>query len=62
MHRVPGTDRIRLERNRPYETVTGVDLLADVYRPADAAAPCPAVVLIHGGPAPAGSAPKNMRC
>jgi acetyl esterase/lipase len=62
VHRVPGTDRVRVDRNRPYKTVSGVGLLADVYRPADAAAPCPAVVLIHGGPVPAGSAPKNMGC
>jgi acetyl esterase/lipase len=60
--RVPGTDRIRVERDRPYKTVSGGALLADVYRPADVAAPCPAVVLIHGGPVPAGTSPKNMGC
>jgi acetyl esterase/lipase len=60
--RVPGTDRVRVDRNRPYKTVAGDALLADVYRPADTAAPCPAVVLVHGGPVPAGSSPKNMGC
>lgn len=62
VHQVPGTDRVRVDRNRPYKTVSGVALLADVYRPADTAAPCPAVVLIHGGPVPAGSTPKDMGC
>jgi acetyl esterase/lipase len=62
VHRVPGTDRVRVDRNRPYKAASGGELLADVYRPADAAAPCPVVVLIHGGPVPAGSAPKNMGC
>lgn len=62
VHRVPGTDRVRVDRNRPYKTVSGAALLADVYRPADTAAACPAVVLVHGGPVPAGSAPKNMGC
>jgi acetyl esterase/lipase len=62
VHRVPGTDRVRVDSNRPYKSVSGGALLADVYRPADTAAPCPAVVLIHGGPVPAGSAPKNMGC
>ena len=59
---MPGTDRVRVDRNRPYKTVSGVGLLADVYRPADTADPYPAVVLIHGGPVPAGSIPKNMGC
>lgn len=62
VHRVPGTDRVRVDRNRPYKAVSGGELLADVYRPAGVAAPCPAVVLIHGGPVPASSTPKNMGC
>jgi acetyl esterase/lipase len=62
VHRVPGTDRVRVDRDRPYKSVSGGALLADVYRPADAAAPCPAVLLVHGGPVPSGSAPKNMGC
>ena len=62
VHRVPGTDRVHVDRGRPYKTVSGGTLLADVYRPADAAAPCPAVVLIHGGPVPGGSTPKDMGC
>jgi acetyl esterase/lipase len=62
VHRVPGTDRVHVDRDRPYKKVSGGALLADVYRPTDAAAPCPTVVLIHGGPVPAGSAPKNMGC
>lgn len=60
VHHVPGTDRVRLDRDRSYKSASGGALLADVYRPADAAAPCPAVMLIHGGPVPAGSSPKNM--
>jgi acetyl esterase/lipase len=62
VHRVPGTDRVRVDCNRSYKAVAGGTLLADVYRPADAAVPCPVVVLIHGGPVPAGSTPKNMGC
>jgi acetyl esterase/lipase len=62
VYRVPGTDRVHVDRGRPYKAVSGGALLADVYRPADADAACPAVVLIHGGPVPAGSAPKNMGC
>jgi acetyl esterase/lipase len=62
VHHVPGTDSVRRDRDRAYKTVSGGALLADVYRPADAAAPCPVVVLVHGGPVPAGSAPKNMGC
>jgi len=62
VHRVPGTDRVHVDRDRPFKGASGGVLLADVYRPADAVAPCPAVVLVHGGPVPAGSTPKDMGC
>jgi len=62
VHRVRGTDRVHVDRGRPFKAVSEGVLLADVYRPADASAPSPAVVLIHGGPVPAGSSPKDMGC
>jgi acetyl esterase/lipase len=62
VYRVPGTDRVHVDHARSYKSASGGALFADVYTPADAPAPCPAVVLVHGGPVPAGSTPKDMGC
>ena len=62
VYAVPGMDRVRVERNRVYREVDGSRLEMDVYSPAEATrgAPLPAVILIHGGPVPAGASAKNM--
>jgi acetyl esterase/lipase len=62
VYRVPGMDRVRVERNRVYREVAGSRLEMDVYSPPEATrgAPLPVVILIHGGPVPAGASAKNM--
>ena len=59
VYTVPGMDRVRVERNRVYREAGGARLEMDVYSPAGSAPP-PVVILIHGGPVPAGAAAKNM--
>ena len=62
VYRVPGMDRVRVERNRVYREVAGSRLEMDVYSPPEATrgAPLPVVILIHGGPVPPGASAKNM--
>lgn len=62
VYTVSGMDRVRVERDRVYRDVDGSRLEMDVYSPAEAApgAPLPVVILVHGGPVPAGASAKNM--
>ena len=62
VYRVPGMDRVRVERNRVYRDFAGARLEMDVYSPPEATrgAPLPVVILIHGGPVPPGASAKNM--
>ena len=62
VYTLPGMDLVRVERNRAYREVAGSRLEMDVYSPAEAArgAALPVVILIHGGPVPAGASAKNM--
>jgi acetyl esterase/lipase len=62
VYTLPGMDLVRVERNRAYREVAGSRLEMDVYSPAEATrgAALPVVILIHGGPVPAGASAKNM--
>jgi acetyl esterase/lipase len=62
VYAVPGMDRVRVERNRVYREAGGARLEMDVYSPAGEprGAPPPVVIMIHGGPVPAGASAKNM--
>jgi acetyl esterase/lipase len=62
VYRIPGMDRVRVERNRVYREVAGSRLEMDLYSPPEATrgAPRPVVILIHGGPVPPGASAKNM--
>lgn len=54
VYEIPGMEQSRVTKNRVYKTVEGMDLLLDVYYPANLrdGEPCPAVVFVHGlGPA-----------
>lgn len=58
VHRVPGQESLPARRHA-YKSAGGTALELDAYaRPG--APPRPAVLLIHGGPVPAGSSPKDM--
>jgi acetyl esterase/lipase len=59
--RLPGADDVPVRRDLVYKEVAGVRLELDLYRPASAAhgERLPLVVLIHGGPIPEGSRPKE---
>jgi acetyl esterase/lipase len=60
VHTVPGMDRVAVRKDRTYRTAAGVALKMDVYSPEAAAGRTPAVVLVHGGPIPAGTNIKEM--
>jgi len=62
VYRVPGMDQVQVRRNLVYRVVGEARLELDVYSPpaALAGARRPAVILIHGGPVPAGASAKNM--
>jgi acetyl esterase/lipase len=59
--KLPGMDRVKVRKDVVYKKVGDAALLADVYTPGDAApsARLPVVILVHGGPIPAGSGIKN---
>ena len=57
--RIPGMEDVAARRDLVYKTLADETLLFDLYSPKEPA-PRPAVVLIHGGPVPAGSGPKGM--
>jgi acetyl esterase/lipase len=59
VHQVAGMDGATVKRDIVYRTVADQSLAMDVYSPPDAAAPMPAVILIHGGPVPAQARPKD---
>jgi len=56
---VAGMEAVNTRRNLVYKTGADGPLHCDVYAPAAAGAPRPAVILIHGGPIPRTGA-KNM--
>jgi acetyl esterase/lipase len=60
VHRVPGMDQVQVRRNLVYRTVGETRLELDVYSPSTpSSARRPAVILVHGGPVPAGARPKD---
>lgn len=60
VHAVPGMDRVRVVEDRVYRTVGETALTMTLYAPEAAAAPAPAVILVHGGPIPEGTNIKQM--
>ena len=50
IYRVPGMDKVRVQRDVAYKQVDGKPQLADIYRPAQKNAPI--VVFVHGGVGP----------
>lgn len=60
--RRPGMETAQVRRDLVYKSIGETRLEADLYRPADAPAgeAVPLVVLVHGGPVPAGSRPQKM--
>jgi len=50
--RVPGMDAVTVRKNLVYKTVDGEPLQMDVYAAPSSTEPRPAVILVHGGPAP----------
>jgi acetyl esterase/lipase len=50
VYEIPGMEQSRVTKNRVYKTVEGMDLLLDVYYPANLrdGESCPAVVFVHG--------------
>jgi acetyl esterase/lipase len=60
--RLPDMERADVTAGLIYKTAGEARLEADVYRPANGSgeAPPPLVVLVHGGPVPAGSRPRKM--
>jgi len=61
VYRVPGMDAVQVRRNLVYRTVGETRLELDVYSPsaAPSGARRPVVLLVHGGPVPAGARPKD---
>lgn len=61
VHTVPGMDQVEARRNLVYRRVGDDALEMDVYRPGGrpAGPSVSAVILIHGGPIPPGSRPKD---
>jgi len=60
--RLPGMERADVTPGLIYKTAGEARLEADIYRPAGGVGepPPPVVVLVHGGPVPAGSRPQKM--
>ena len=61
VYKVPGMDQVQVRRNVVYRTVGETRLELDVYGPSApaGAARRPLVLLVHGGPVPAGARPKD---
>jgi len=59
VYTVPGMDRVSVKRDLVYKTVGDTRLWMDVYSPAGTTSRLPAVILVHGGPVPAGASFKN---
>jgi dipeptidyl aminopeptidase/acylaminoacyl peptidase len=49
---VPGMESVNVQRNLEYKTADGQPMHMDLYTPPEPLRPCPAVLLIHGGPIP----------
>jgi len=52
VYTVPGMEHAQLREGLPYKNADGASLSFDLYAPAGASRPRPAVILIHGGPVP----------
>jgi acetyl esterase/lipase len=59
VYRLPGMDEARVESDLAYRTVDGEPSLADLYHPAGATGPRPAVVFVHGDGPPELGPPKS---
>jgi acetyl esterase/lipase len=59
VYTVPGMERVKVQRGLAFRTVDGEDLHMDLYAPDEVPVRRPAVVFVHGGPIPRGSAPKD---
>jgi acetyl esterase/lipase len=52
VYSVPGMANARVREGLVYKSVEGSPLHFDIYEPASASRPSPAVILVHGGPIP----------
>ena len=59
VYTVPGMDGVKVQRDLVFRTTEGEELKMDLYAPAGEPRRLPAVVFVHGGPIPRGSAPKD---